>query len=418
MIKKIVVMGIIVTTLMTVIVSNVSAIPPVKTVETKDGRLLLNGQLFLPIAIYHAAHDHKGLPEAGEKGFNTVQVHGRTPAALKKDLDNAFANGMYGLVALNGLCEDLDFLKKLVLANRNHPGLLVWSLEDEPNGRVSEPNNIPFVDRAYRLPPEKLKLAYDLIKKLDPKHPIWLNLCHGILKDHQVYEPVADIMSDDIYPIPKNALACVAAYADVTVQGCAGKPAWLVLQMNPVRPDWKEKDRHPTIAEVRCMTYMAIAHDVSGVLYYAFNEANWEYEGWPWSNWRTSRSAPAYWAQWTDLTAELNALAPLILSPSVKGDVEVEILKGNAGIGPWDFSALHLSLRKGRNSYFMIAVNGFNTPIKAKFSLPAEVKNIAENAAVRFENRLLKIRENVLLDNFEPYAVHLYEIPFGKVYRK
>ena len=160
------------------------------------------------------------------------------------------------------------------------------------------------------------------------------------------------------------------------------------------------------------MTYMAIAHDITGILYYAFNEGNWKSEGWPWSSWRTNTSAPAYWAQWADLTAELHVLAPLILSPSVKGDVEVEILEGNAGIGPWDFSALHLSLRKGRNSYLLIAVNGFHTPIKAQFTLPPEVKNIAEKAAVRFENRLLKINKNVLSDSFEPYAVHLYEIPF------
>jgi len=412
MYKQTLVADIIAAMLIVVLVSEAFAVPPAKEVETINGWLLVNGQPFLPIGLYHAAHYHKGLKEASEKGFNAVQVYGSTPKALKEDLDNAYANGLYGLVALNGLCEDLDRLEKLVLGNRDHPGLLVWSLEDEPNFRVPEPKETPYADRAYRLSPEKLKEAYDLIKKRDPKHPVWVNLAHGFSKDHQDYKSVADIMSADIYPVPGNTLSPVASYAEVTVKGCAGKPAWLALQMSPVRPQLKEKDRYPTIAEVRCMTFMSIAHGTTGVLYYAFNEhGKAAAAGWPYSNWRTSTTAPAYWAQWADLTAELKTLTPLILSPQVKDKVNVKILKGPSGKDGWGWAPLHLSLRRGENSYFLIAVNGANTSIEAKVTLPAGIKNIATNAAVRFENRLLELKNNSLLDSYEPHAVHLYEIP-------
>ena len=107
--------------IITVIIVSVSSVgwglPPVKSVETKDGRFLVNGQPFLPIGIYHAGHYHKGLKDVGKKGFNTVQVYGNSPGALREDLDNAYANGMYGLVALNRMCEDLELIEQLILAN-------------------------------------------------------------------------------------------------------------------------------------------------------------------------------------------------------------------------------------------------------------------------------------------------------------
>ncbi len=377
-------------------------LPAVRTVEIRDGRMLVNGELFLPIAIYHAAHWHKGLREAGEKGFNLVQTYGNTPAEFRKDIEDAFANGLYAAVALNGLCEKPEAVEAIVRACRDAPGLLVWLLEDEPNSRLPEPKEKPVTERPYRVPPEKLKATCDLIRRLDPNHPVWINLCYGWQKDHEAYQPVADIMSDDIYPVPEAALPAVASYADATFRGCRGKPAWLVLQMAPVRPQIGAKDRAPTMAEVRCMTYLALAHGVSGLGYYSFNER-------PSYDWRIPETAPAFWAQWADLTAELRTLAPLLLAPAEAGEVKAEVLEGPAGVGPWGFPALHLSLRRTAGGLFLIAVNGLAEPVKARLTLPADPRSA--QAAVRLEHRLVLLNGRVLEDTFVPYAVHLYEIP-------
>ena len=176
-------------------------------------------------------------------------------------------------------------LEQIVLDCRDHPGLLVWELEDEPN----HPNN------PYRYPPEDFEPVYDLIKRLDPLHPVWINLAVGRLKDHQDYAHVADIHSDDTYPVPVASVTAVASYSENTIKG-SGKPGWQWIQMAPLRDP--PHNRHPTITEVRCMTYMAIAHGISGVTYFSFHYMG---EGWTW--WVTDN--PAEYAQWADLTAEL-----------------------------------------------------------------------------------------------------------------
>jgi hypothetical protein len=379
-----------------------AATPAVESVELRDGRLMVNGRLFLPIGIYHAAHWHKALPEAAAKGFNLVQTYGRTPEAARQDIDEAFAHGLYAGVALNGLCEQPELVEAIVQRCQDAPGLLCWGLEDEPNIRLPEPQDTSYAERPFRLPPATLRPVYDLIRRLDPKHPVWLNLAHGWLRDHRAYASVADIHSDDIYPVPEVALPAVAAYADVVRQATPGKVPWLVLQMAPVRPQFGDRDRHPTMAEVRCMTYMALAHGMTGLWYCSFNER-------PGRDWRASESDPAYWAQWADLTAELSALRPWLLAPQVPGDIGVEVVDGPAGKGPWDYPALHLSLRRTDSGLFLIAANGLDQPLRARLTLPVDAG--VRQAAVRSENRLVELAGAVLDDRFERYAVHLYELP-------
>jgi hypothetical protein len=210
-------------------------------------------------------------------------------------------------------------------------------------------------------------------------------------------------MSDDIYPVPEEALPSVAAYADVTVQGSGGRVPWLVLQMAPVRPQLGERDRPPTIAEVRCMTYLALAHGVTGLLYYSFNER-------PGYDWRIPETAPALWAQYADLTAELRTLAPALLAPAVSEPVEVTVTQGPSGPGPWNYPALHTSLRRTETGYFLLAVNGLAESVTAELRLPVTAEEWFPQAAVRFENRLVEVQQGTITDSFGPYGVHLYDL--------
>ena len=378
-------------------------LPAVKSVAVRDGRLLVNDRPFFPVGIYHVGHWHKALPEAGARGFNVAQVYGSTPQSLRQDIDDAFAAGLYAAVALNGQCENPALVERLVLACRDAPGLLVWSLEDEPNIRLPEPKDKPHAERPFRLPPEKLQPIHDLIHRLDPVHPVWLNLAHGFAADHAAYRDCADIHSNDIYPVPEVALPAVAAYGDALAKGVPDKLRWLAIQMAPVRPQMGEKDRDPNPVEARCMSYMALVHGAAGLWYYAFNER-------PGGKWRASESAPARWAQWGDLTAELHSLAPLLTTPEPRQAATVELLAGPAS-GPWRYPPLHVGLRQGPDSLLMIAVNGLAEPVKARLALPMKLQ---AEAAVRFENRTVRLAGGTLEDSFEPYAVHVYEIPLAK----
>jgi hypothetical protein len=152
------------------------------------------------------------------------------------------------------------------------------------------------------------------------------------------------------------------------------------------------------------MTYMAVAHGMTGLWYYAFNER-------PGGTWRANESAPARWLQWGDLMAELRGLAPLLLAPEPPGSVAVEVIAGPVGKGPWDYPALHVAMRQGPESVLVIAVNGLAESVKARLTLPMKVQT---EAAVRGEGRLVRLSDGVLEDAFEPYAVHLYELPLTK----
>ena len=372
-----------------VIPARAGTLPPVERVEIRTEGLYVNGKPFFPVGIGWAAHWHHSLPEASAMGFNLVATHGlkTDPHSFRADIDDAYANGMYAAASVgNGVWQDLELLEQIVLDCRDHPGLLVWELEDEPN----HPNN------PYRYPPEDFEPVYDLIKRLDPLHPVWINLAVGRLKDHQDYAHVADIHSDDTYPVPVASVTAVASYSENTIKG-SGKLGWQWIQMAPLRDP--PHNRHPTITEVRCMTYMAVAHGISGVNYFSFHYMG---EGWTW--WVTDN--PAECAQWADLTAELKLLTPYLVSPQAPGELKTEMMAGDGG-------SLYVSLRKTLTGYFLIAVNGATSPIKARFTIPVPEAGFAPQAAVRSENRLIDVNNGVLEDAFEPLAVHLYELPYS-----
>lgn len=401
--------------------------PPVERVEIREEGLYVNDEPFFPVGVAWAAHWHFSLPEAGEKGFNMVDTHGiaTDPESFRADVDDAYANGMYSAVHLgNEISKNLEQVEQIVLACRDAPGLLVWGLEDEPNGRNPGPadEGKPHVDMPYKTPPEEQLPAYELIKRLDPDHPVWINLAYGYESDHRDYRHVADIHSDNTYPVPNYPLTYVAQFSDSVVKGAGagadGKLGWMYMQMAPLAGD--PGDRPPTMTEVRCMTYMAVAHGISGVNYFSFHYGG-QYEDEKWS-WWVNETSPGYWAQWADLTAELRALAPYLVTPETAEPPEVKIIKGPTGVTSVKtdmhaeehrYGALHQSLRQTSSGYFLIAVNGLDEPIKARFTLPLPEGGLAERAAVRFENRLVDVVEGVLEDSFEPYAVHLYELPYN-----
>lgn len=150
------------------------------------------------------------------------------------------------------------------------------------------------------------------------------------------------------------------------------------------------------------MTYMAIAHGITGIIHFSFHSGDWS----------VNERAPAYWAQFSDLTAELRTLTPFLTAPEATVEFQSEIIEGSAEPSNFGYTALHLSLRKTANSYFLIAVNGFDTAVKGRFTFPIPEGGLAARAAVRFEHRLVDVTDGVMEDAFEPYAVHLYELPF------
>ena len=375
---------------------------PIKKVEIKNGVVHVNNKPFFAIGTCMAAHHHKALKECGEAGFNLVQTwtyDKKDPLSYRQDIRDAYENGMYALVSFNGLENDIEMVKAVVKACKDEPGLLAYDLPDEPNLRKDEPADKPYLERPYRWGPSQLKEMYDAVKSIDKEHPVTITLAHGIAKDHSDYYPVTDIMCGDVYPVPASPMEVQAAYSDVIVKGCLGKPAWQYVQMSPVMPELKDKDRHPSIEEVRCLTYMSITHGITGVNYFAFQVR-------PWYDWRINESAPEYWAKWPGLLKELRSVSPFFMVPNVPGKVEVLQTEGSKK-GPWGQDALHIALRKVKKEYLLIAVNGLNEKVSAELTLPLP---LAKSGKVVSENRNINLKDNkALQDTWEPYAVHVYK---------
>jgi hypothetical protein len=48
--------------------------------------------------------------------------------------------------------------------------------------------------------------------------------------------------------------------------------------------------------------------------------------------------------------------------------------------------------------------------VTAEFRLPVAAEELFPQAAVRFENRLVEVRQGTIMDSFGPYGVHLYDL--------
>ena len=270
------------------------ALDPIESVRATPQGIYVNGEPFFPVGVGHAAHWHHRWKKAAETGFNCVTTCGKTPEDFRRDIDYSYVWGMYSVCYLgNGVWKDRELTREIILACRRAPGLLAWELEDEPNSGAG-PNNDA---GPYQYPPEILMDTYRMIKRLDPKHPVVVNLMHGAPQAYQDYAVCSDIQSGDIYPVeghtpntvPPENMAAVGRYVDAIKS--AGETPWIWLQMSSMTDTTR---RPPNITEVRSMTEIALAHGATAIRYLAFHINGWNvYDD------------PELWQDWKDFIAEL-----------------------------------------------------------------------------------------------------------------
>jgi len=76
-------------------------------------------------------------------------------------------------------------LRRVVTKYRNHPSLLFWKGQDEPEWG--------------KIPPEDLRIYYETIHALDPNHPIWMTQApRGTIDALKPYSRFYDIGAIDI----------------------------------------------------------------------------------------------------------------------------------------------------------------------------------------------------------------------------
>ncbi len=257
-------------------------------------------------------------------------------------------------------------LKQEVEAFRDHPALLTWYLCDEPDGQG--------------IPPARLIESYNLIKNLDPYHPITMVFC--VPPKAPDYVDAMDIMMADPYPIPNGPVTLVSEWADSLNQAINhGMPLWIVPQAFGGGEWWA---REPSAREERCMTYLALVHDATGIQYFIRRP--------PIGN----PTSPSLWNECRQLSLETQELAPVLLSPEAAPKATCAT------------TGIHLATRRLRGSVYVIAVNAANDPSPLALTVEGGFTGEAE---VLFELRKVAVRDGKLQDLIDGFGTRVYRLP-------
>ncbi|KAF3765193.1 hypothetical protein M406DRAFT_352117 [Cryphonectria parasitica EP155] len=180
--------------------------------------------------------------------------------------------------------DNLTSMIEQVSTLRTHPSILSWYQSDEPDGKGNPLNSTG--------------IAYNVIKSLDPYHPISLALnCYDFY--YEDYAAGADIITPDVYPISTNLTystvydtVCNATYGCCGCDDCGtgttvfsdishrldefrrrdsligwAKTQWFAPQAFGNETFWT---RYPTAPELEVMTLLAVNHGAKAVV-------NWDF---------------------------------------------------------------------------------------------------------------------------------------------
>ena len=148
------------------------------------------------------------VPNAGlpNQAFNFTE--------LDMFLDRCDELGLWVMFDMRWTYKNLSAVEYQVDMLKSRRSLLLWYTGDEPDGATD--------------PLSSAKLTYDLIKSLDPYHPVSLCLnCYNFY--YKEYSSGADIILSDVYPISTNTsfsgpygTVCNTTYGDCGCDDCNG----------------------------------------------------------------------------------------------------------------------------------------------------------------------------------------------------
>ena len=373
----------------------------------RDGMLRVRGKREFILGLYQTPKGDGTLREVSEAGFNLVNR-----SATRAAYDEAQALGMWGWSALGSLpatnrTEAEKRMRETIETLHRHPALLYWETEDEPTLVWKEPLKI-------RTPAAQINDTAAFIRKLDPDHPLYLN--HqpaNLVATLQAYNPAADIIATDIYPvIPRgiremyalwadgrqgdllnDTISQVGQYAD-KMRAVAGprRAVFMVLQGFA----WemlRDKDRaapmilYPTAAQLRFMAWQSIVHGVNGLIW--------------WGLAFTPPEAPL----WNDLKTVVRELAQAraaLAAPPAKLPLKLTYHDTGHSL---DRGIEWLAKPLGRETLF-IAVNADGNPVDVTFS---GLERFRTGECV-VGSKPIAIENGNLRETFEPFGTRVWRL--------
>ncbi|SFW79860.1 carbohydrate binding domain-containing protein [Chitinophaga sancti] len=351
-------------------------------IDQLTGGLIADGLPFFPFGFYCVPVGD--LPEREvTHGFNMIGVYQENlpegMAERRAYMDRCAQVGVkvqYGVNSLVGSGhngdkgldkteqEKLALLKSEVLAFRDHPALLSYYINDEPDGQGR--------------PPAVLEAAYQLIRELDPYHPV--SIVFMMPQKANDFRNTMDIAMTDPYPIPGPADKVMDDLTQYAKAYQYEKSVWLVPQAFGGQEMW---NREPTGAEIRLMTYMGLIGGAKGIQYYVHAPGN------------LNPQSVSAWSSASNVAVETAQMTSFLLSadqaPALHADDPKILTKAFSYQG----------------NTLLIAVNNENKP-KA-YTLTTEMHKNA-NVECWFENREVAMENGVVHDIIDAYGTRVYLI--------
>jgi len=315
-----------------------------------QGTAMVDGKPFFAVGIFLYEFNTNVLAEVHQQGFNTV-IYAVKPA----DLDTLKQHGLM----------TVPYPTDEWLAVKDHPSILAWYLADEPEGHGQTP--------------EQMRKEYERVRSIDPTRPI--GLCHYLWDALAKYKDCADFVMSDVYPVLAHRDQPLTPLSDhidrIHAVHAPSFPVWPVIQVFGGPDTDGGKWAEPTPVEVRCMTYLALAHGAKAMLYFSY---------WP--------KLPRTWAEVGKLAREMHRLTPFLVAPST----ELAVASSD--------KAVHTRAIKVGNAGLVIAVNVGPTFVSAKLKV---AKLTAKSLDLPFECRKVSVRDGEFEDGFMPYEAHVYQ---------
>jgi hypothetical protein len=396
---------------------------PSRVTTNPDLVTIINGEPVFPIGFTLAPPPDGKTPE-GKDGLQELADSGATflrtgpvgggwdEAAMEAEQrwqDAAAEHGLYCWVFLRELGsvgpdrpQREALLRKVVTRFRDHPGLGFWKGEDEPAWASK--------------PVEPIRRAYEIIKGLDPNHPVQLTQApRNTVEELRAYNAACDITACDIYPIsyppgihsdrPNKEISMVGDYTHTMMEVSEGKlPVWMVLQIafsGTVKPG--KTLRLPTFEQERFMAYQAIINGARGLVFFGGNlpQAMTPEDaalGWNWRFWsRVLRPL-------MDEIGRHSPLHPALIAPNSGLPVKTQVKQAFGGEA--DPAQIEFCVREAPNALYLLACKREGATVEVEFTgLPT---TLTRGDVLYEEPRAIQPQNGSFTDWFGPFEVHIY----------
>lgn len=366
----------------TILLKSLPAKPNAVQIDQLTGGLIADGLPFFPYGFYCGPVGD--LPEKEVvHGFNMIGPYQdnlpQRYGARKAYMDRCAQLGIkvqYGVNSLIGSGhngtkgidkteeEKLEILKNEIIAFRDHPALLSWYINDEPDGQGR--------------PPKILEAAYQLIHSIDPYHPV--SIVFMLPSKAAEFRNTMDIAMTDPYPIPGPADKVLEDVQQYSRTFQYEKSVWLVPQAFGGQEMWP---REPTAQEIRLMTYMGLVSGVKGIQYYVHAAGN------------INPQSVSAWSACSNIAVETAQMASFLLSADAAPTVHTS-----------DPKILTRAFRY-KDNLLIIAVNNENTPKPLYLNTDSLLTG---DAQLWFENRTVPIQNGHINDIIDAYGTRVYLI--------